>query len=60
MKKYNVWLFVAAVVLLPMGVFAVVKWYEHGYTKLPVFGGQNHTIADFQLVDQHNFFKKLG
>jgi protein SCO1 len=53
MKKYNVWLFVAAVVLLPMGVFAVVKWYEHGYTKLPVFGGQNHTIADFQLVDQH-------
>jgi len=53
MKKYNVWLFVAAVVLLPMGVFAVVKWYEHSYIKLPVYGGEGHTIADFNLVDQH-------
>jgi len=53
MKKYNVWSFVTAVVLLPMGVFAVVKWYQHGYTKLPVFGGERHTIANFNLVDQY-------
>ena len=53
MKKYNVWLFVAAAVLLPIGVFAVVKWFEHGFTKLPVMGGEDHTIANFQLTDHH-------
>lgn len=53
MKKYDAWLFVAAVVLLPIGVFAVVKWYEQGYTKLSLFGGDGHTIANFNLVDQY-------
>ena len=52
-KKYSIWFFVAAVVLLPMCVFAVVKWYEHGFTKLPVLGVNNHTISDFKLVNQY-------
>ena len=51
-KKYSIWLFVAAVVLLPVGVFAIVKWYEHGFTKLPVLGPEHHSIADYQLVNQ--------
>jgi protein SCO1 len=51
-KKYSAWIFVAAVVLLPMGVFAFVKWYEYEYTKLPVLGGKEHRIAPFQLTDQ--------
>lgn len=53
LKKYSIWVFVAVVVLLPMGVFALVKWYEHSFTKLPVLGPAEHTIADFRLTNQH-------
>lgn len=44
----------AVVLLAPMGVFAVVKWYEHAYTPLPVMGGEAHRIAPFSLVNQHS------
>jgi protein SCO1/2 len=52
-KGISIWVFVAAVVLIPVGVFGVVKWYEHTYTRLPVLGGEGHTIADFSLPNQH-------
>lgn len=52
-KQYHTWLFMAAVLLLPMGVLALVKWYERNNTPLPVMGGEGHTIADFSLVNQH-------
>lgn len=58
-KKYHIWIFMAAVVLLPMGVFAVVKWYEHSYTKLPVLGPEGHTIADFKLANQYGALTSL-
>lgn len=47
-------MFVAAIVLLPVAVFGLAKWYEHRYTRLPVLGGKGHTIADFRLQDQHS------
>ncbi len=53
MKKYGIWLFVVAVVAVPFTVHAVVKWYESHYTKLPVFGPSGHTIAAFQMRNQH-------
>jgi len=52
LKKYGIWIFMAVVVLLPMGVFAIVKWYEHSYTRLPELGPRDHKIANFQLTDQ--------
>ena len=52
-KHFSIWMFLAIVVLLPIGVFGVVKWYEHTYTRLPVLGGNDHTIADYQLVNQY-------
>jgi len=52
MKKYSTWLFVAAIVLLPLTVFAIVKWFEHGYTRLPVYGSEGHRIDTFHLTDQ--------
>jgi len=52
LKKYGIWIFMAVVVLLPMGVFAIVKWYEHSYTRLPELGPRDHEIANFQLTDQ--------
>ena len=52
-QKYSSWIFVAAITLLPMGVFAIVKWYEHSFVKLPVLGPEKHTIANFSLQNQH-------
>lgn len=52
-KKYGIWLFVAAVVVIPFTVYGIVKWVEYNYTSLPVLGPQGHTIANFQLVNQH-------
>lgn len=52
-RNINIWVFMAVVLLLPMGVFAVVKWYENAYTPLPVMGGEDHRIAPFKLVNQH-------
>ena len=54
MKKITtLWLFVAAVVIVPLSVFAVVKWYEQYVEDLPVLGPENHRIGRFQFVDQH-------
>ena len=52
-SKYNIWVFVAAVLLIPFSVFGVVKWYENNYQRLPILGPEGHTIADFNLVNQH-------
>jgi protein SCO1/2 len=51
-RKYSIWFFVAVVVLLPVLAFAVVTWYEMNYRPLPVFGGDQHTIADFKMTNQ--------
>ena len=59
MKKYGLWLFIAAVTIIPVMLFAVVKWYENKYTKLPVLGGEGHTIANFRLVNQHGGYTSL-
>jgi protein SCO1 len=50
-KNFGIWLCVAAVVLLPMGVFALVKWYETSFTRLPLMGGSGHVIEDFTLLN---------
>src|SRR5688572_27540804 len=52
-RNINIWVFMAVVLLLPMGVFALVKWYENAFTPLPVMGGEGHRIATFNLVNQH-------
>ena len=53
LKKYNIWVFLAVVLTLPMGVYALVKWYEQSYTPLPLMGPEGHAIADFSLTNQH-------
>lgn len=52
MKKYSHWIFIAAVVVLPITVFAIVRWYQDHYTPLPVLVNAEHRIADFNLVTQ--------
>lgn len=48
------WVFVAAVVLLPIAVYGLVRWYENKYVPLPYLGPPNHRIAAFSLTDQNN------
>ena len=51
-KKNFIWLFVAAIVLVPVTVFGFVKWYEQEFTSLPVLGPKGHKISEFVLSDQ--------
>lgn len=51
-QKVTIWLFVAVVVLLPIAVFAVVKWYENHFSPLPVLGPENHRVSNFLFEDQ--------
>ena len=51
-KKNFIWLFVAAIVLVPVTVFGYVKWYEQEFTSLPVLGPKGHKISEFVLSDQ--------
>ncbi|GAA4734385.1 SCO family protein [Flavisolibacter ginsenosidimutans] len=53
MKKHGHWIFIAAVVILPLTVFAVVKWYENQFTRLPVLVSQEHRVGDFNLTNQY-------
>jgi|SRR5665213_954071 len=54
MKKITThWLFVAAVVIVPLSVFAAVKWYEQYVENLPFLGPENHRIGRFQFMDQY-------
>ena len=45
------WIFVIAVVGIPVLLFSAVKWYENNYEKLPVLGGVDHRIEDFKMMN---------
>jgi protein SCO1/2 len=55
MKKESIgiWLFVAAVVIIPLSVFGIVKWYENKFDKLPVLGPEKHVVNAFSFKDQY-------
>jgi protein SCO1 len=50
--KNPIWLFVIAIVCVPVVVFAFVSWYTGNFQSLPVFGDDQHKISDFQMTDQ--------
>ena len=50
--KFSIWLFVAAVIVLPVTVYGVVKWYEKKFHGLQVLGEKGHTISDFNMINQ--------
>ena len=53
-RKFNIWLFVAVVVILPVSVFAVVDWYEKKVKPLPVLINKDHRIGDFKLINHRD------
>src|SRR5689334_17338341 len=52
-SKYNMWVFVAVVLLVPFSVFGIVRWYENNFQQLPILGPAGHTLSDFDLVNQY-------
>lgn len=52
-RRGNIWLFLAAVMLLSLSAFAVVNWYEHSIQALPVLVDKDHKIAEFSLTNQY-------
>jgi protein SCO1 len=48
----KIWMFFVAVIVAPIAVFGVVKWYERAFDPLPVMGPENHRVGSFSLVDQ--------
>jgi protein SCO1 len=52
-QKLSIWLFVAGVIIIPVAVFAIVKWHENRYMDLPVFGEPGHQVGEFTLKNHH-------
>ena len=53
MKSSSVWLFFGGVILLPFIVYGIANWYDKTQKPLPVFGPADHTLLDFNLINQH-------
>jgi protein SCO1/2 len=51
-KAANIWLFFAVVISLPFVVYTGVNWYEKTVKPLPVLINNEHTIADYELINQ--------
>ncbi len=48
----GLYLFVLAVVVVPLSVFGITQWYESHFQKLPILGPEHHVISSFQFKDQ--------
>jgi protein SCO1/2 len=59
-SNWITWLFVAAIVVVPLSVFGIVKWYERNYVRLPILGREQQAVTDFHFTDQdgNNFEKE--
>ncbi len=48
----TIYLFVIAVIAVPLSVFGLTQWYEKHMQRLPVLGPENHVIGQFRFTDQ--------
>jgi protein SCO1/2 len=47
------WLFVVAIISVPAGMWAVVKWHQQNHEPLPVLGQPSHRVGAFSVIDQN-------
>ena len=52
-NQYGSWIFVGAIIVIPITVFSFVNWYQKQYHKLPVLFESNVRTASFALTNQH-------
>jgi protein SCO1/2 len=50
--KYTIWLFVSAIMIVPVASFSVVKWCEDSFQRLPVIERGEKYIGNFSLLNQ--------
>src|SRR5664279_5740173 len=50
--KSTIYLFVIAVIVIPLSVFGITQWFETHVQRLPVLGPENHIIGEFRFKDQ--------
>jgi protein SCO1/2 len=48
----TIYLFVIAVIVVPLTVFGITQWYETNIQRLPVLGPENHVVGKFRFQDQ--------
>ncbi len=65
-RKFNPWLFVCAVLMVPVTFFLVISWYENNQQQLPVLALNTNDQMPFSLLNQRgetvtneNFKKKI-
>lgn len=56
----QIWLFVAVVVVLPVGLFGVVKWYQQRFETLPLLGPEDHVVGSYSFTDHHGTMVRTG
>jgi protein SCO1 len=49
-----IYLFVILVIVVPVTVFGITRWYESHFRRLPILGPEKHVIGDFSFKDQQN------
>ena|SRR5664279_1874991 len=47
-----IYLFVAGVIIIPVTVFGITKWYGSRFQRLPVLGPEKHIVGNFRFRDQ--------
>jgi len=48
----TIYFFVIAVIILPVTVFGITKWYESHFQRAPVLGPENHLVGTFRFKTQ--------
>jgi len=66
-KGLTIWIFLAAVFILPLAVYSGYLFFEQKFQSLPVYGKEEindqkiqHTIAAFELINQDSINKGIN
>src|SRR4029078_6478514 len=52
--KFNAWVFISAVIIIPVIFFVVVSWYSNNLEPLPVLGSTANKQIPFSLRNRPN------
>jgi len=53
-RRFNAWVFISAVIIIPVIFFVVVSWYSNNLEPLPVLGSTANKQIPFSLRNQRN------
>lgn len=50
----TIYIFIIAVIGIPVLVFGITQWYQSRFERLPVLGPDKHVVGNFSFQDQRN------